>query len=251
MLVIAHRGDSAHRPENTLASFRRALEVGADHVELDVQLTRDDRLVVIHDPTLDRTTNGHGPVSEHSLEEIRALSAGYPTLFGDRYADQKVPTLEEAFELLRGRARVMIEIKRESVSEEAADGIEARIVEAVRQAEMFEHVGVASFLPLALARCRRIAPDLPRAALFAPNLPADVVAVGRDIEANLVLPHKSMLDDALAAAIKEAGLRLGTWVVDDPEELDSLARFGLIGAATNDPGGLLAHLAHTSRRAGE
>jgi len=241
VLLIAHRGDSAHRPENTLASFRRALEVGADHVELDVQLTRDDQLVVIHDPTLDRTTTGHGPISQHSLEEIRALSAGYPALFGDRYADQKVPTLEEAFDLLRGRARVMIEIKRESVSADTADGIEARIVEAVRQAEMTENVGVASFLPLALARCRRLAPELPRAALFAPNLPADVLAVSRDVEADLVLPHKSMLDDALAATIKEAGLRLGTWVVDDPDELDSLSRFDLIGAATNDPGRLIAH----------
>ena len=84
MLLIAHRGDSAHRPENTLSSFLRALEVGADNVELDVQLTRDGRLVVIHDATLDRTTTGQGPVASHGFEEIRALSAGYPAQFGDR-----------------------------------------------------------------------------------------------------------------------------------------------------------------------
>jgi len=242
VLLIAHRGDSAHRPENTLSSFLRALEVGADSVELDVQLTRDGRLVVIHDATLDRTTTGQGPVASHSLEEIRALSAGYPALYSDRYADEKIPTLDEAFELLRGRARVLIEIKPESVSHED-DGIEARVVEAVRRAEMTEHVGVASFHPLALVRCRHLAPELPRAVLFAPSVEAaGMVAIGLDIEAALVLPHKSMLDDALAAEIKGAGLHLGTWVVDDPAELDSLAGFGLTGVATNDPGALLAHL---------
>ena len=78
MLLLAHRGDSAHRPENTLASFLRALEVGADNVELDVQLTRDGRLIVIHDATLDRTTTGQGPVASHSLEEIRSLQRRLP-----------------------------------------------------------------------------------------------------------------------------------------------------------------------------
>ena len=242
MLLIAHRGDSVHRPENTLASFRRALEVGADNVELDVQLTRDGKLVVIHDPTLDRTTNGRGPVGEHSLDEIRALSAGYPTRFGDRFRDERVPTLDEAFELLRGRARILIEIKGESVTEDER-GIEERVVEAVTKARMNEHVGIASFLPLALARCRRIAPELPRATLFAPGTTADIVSVSREVEAGLVLPHKSMLDEALAGAVVAAGLHLGTWVVDDPDELDGLARFELTGVATNDPDALLAHLA--------
>ena len=243
MLLLAHRGDSAHRPENTLASFLRALEVGADNIELDVQLTRDGRLIVIHDPTLDRTTTGHGPIASHSLEEIRSLSAGYPALFGDRYADEKVPTLDEAFDLLRGRARVLIEIKPESVSDRD-DGIEARVVQAVRQAEMTGQVGIASFNPRALVRCRSFAPELPRAVLFAPGVETtQMLAIGLDIEAALVLPHKSMLDDALAAEIKGAGLHLGTWIVDDPDELDRLARFGLTGVGTNDPGSLLAHLA--------
>jgi glycerophosphoryl diester phosphodiesterase len=206
-----------------------------------VQLTRDGQLVVIHDPTLDRTTTGRGPVASHDLEEIRALSAGYPKLFGDRYLDEKVPTLEEAFELLRGHARVLIEIKPESVSDED-DGIESRVVRAVRQAKMTEHVGIASFLPRALLRCRRIAPELPRAVLFAPNVDTDMVAIGLDIEADLVLPHRSMLDAALAGAIRGAGLRLGTWIVDDPDDLDSLVHFGLAGVGTNDPGRLLAHL---------
>jgi hypothetical protein len=113
LLVIAHRGDSAHRPENTLASFASALEVGSQLVEFDVRLTRDGMPVVIHDATLDRTTTGTGPVREHTLSEVRAVSAGYPELFASAYASERVPTLAEALGFLRGRARVMIEIKEE------------------------------------------------------------------------------------------------------------------------------------------
>ena len=108
-LVIAHRGDSAHRPENTLASFAGALEVGATVVELDVQLTADGHVVVIHDPTLDRTTTGRGEVRRLTLAEVRAVSAGYPDRFGGAYADERVPSLSEAMALLRGRARVLVE----------------------------------------------------------------------------------------------------------------------------------------------
>jgi glycerophosphoryl diester phosphodiesterase len=85
-LVIAHRGDSAHRPENTLASFASALEVGADLVEFDVQLTRDGAVVVLHDPSLERTTTGRGDVRAMTLVELRAVSAGYPSRFGPAYA---------------------------------------------------------------------------------------------------------------------------------------------------------------------
>src|SRR6185295_11448303 len=118
-LIIAHRGDSAHRPENTLASFASALEVGADLVELDVQLTRDGEVVVIHDVTVDRTTNGSGDVRQMTLAEVRALSAGYPERFGPEYEGERVPTLAEALNLMHGRARVMIELKTESVSGDA------------------------------------------------------------------------------------------------------------------------------------
>src|SRR5262245_12792719 len=102
-LVIAHRGDSAHRPENTLASFASALEVGADLVEFDVQLTQDGAVVVLHDPTLERTTNGRGDIRRMTLAEVRAVSAGYPSRFGTAYAGERIPTLAEALGLLRER----------------------------------------------------------------------------------------------------------------------------------------------------
>jgi glycerophosphoryl diester phosphodiesterase len=91
-LVIAHRGDSFARPENTLLSFASALEAGAALVEFDVQLTRDQQVVVIHDPTVERTTDGRGAVKDLTLAEIRRLSAGYPQRFGDAHRGERVPT---------------------------------------------------------------------------------------------------------------------------------------------------------------
>src|SRR5512145_1053572 len=111
MIVIAHRGNSAHFPENTLASFDSALEIGAEYVELDVQLTSDGEVVVLHDPTVDRTTDGHGPISDLTLAQARRLCAGCPSRFGSTFATERIPTLREVLELVRGRARVLVEIK--------------------------------------------------------------------------------------------------------------------------------------------
>ncbi len=132
-LVIAHRGDSAHRPENTLASFASALELGASLVEFDVQLTSDGHAVVLHDPAVDRTTNGRGDVRQMKLAEVRALSAGYPERFGETWAGERVPTLAEVLGFLHGRVRVMIEIKKDSISDDEEGGIEARVIAEVRR----------------------------------------------------------------------------------------------------------------------
>jgi len=157
-LIIAHRGDSAHRPENTLASFASALEVGADIVELDVQLTKDGGVAVIHDATVDRTTDGSGRVADLTLQQLRGLSAGYPSRFGTNYAGERVPTLPEVLAFLKGRARALIEIKREAVSDDAAGGIEALTVEAIRRAGMIGDVALTSFERRALLRCRELGP---------------------------------------------------------------------------------------------
>lgn len=242
LLVIAHRGDSAHRPENTLVSFASALEAGAELVELDVQLTKDGHAIVLHDPTLDRTTSGRGKVREMTLAEVRAVSAGYPQRFGQAYAGERVPTLAEALALLRGRARVMIEIKRDSVTDLDAGGVEARTIAEVRRAGMAKDVALLSFDRRALRRCREQAPEMTRGHLFYRE-PAEVVVVGaREAGCEIVLPEKGMLSDALVEAVRAAELRLATWVVDDVEELRRLLRFDLFGVASNRPGEMLEAL---------
>ena len=238
-LIIAHRGDSAHVPENTLASFAAALEVGADLVEFDVQLTKDGQVVVIHDASVDRTTTGRGRVRDLTLAEIRALSAGYPSRFGEAHRGERVPTLAEALGLLKDRARVMVEIKADSVTDDAEGGIEARSIAEVRKTGMEKDVAFLSFSRRALLRCRKLAPEIVRGHLFEKAEPGEVLAGAREVASELVMPEKRMLSDELRDRGREAGLKLATWVVDDPEELRRLARFDLYGVASNRPGVML------------
>jgi glycerophosphoryl diester phosphodiesterase len=242
-LVIAHRGDSAHRPENTLASFASALEVGAALVELDVQLTADGHVVVIHDPELDRTTTGRGDVRRLTLAQVRAVSAGYPDRFGSRYAGERVPAFSEALALLRGRARVLVEIKAESVTDDAEGGIEARTAEEIRRAGMADSVALISFDHRAILRLAALAPEMTRGRLFGRTTADEVLGAARDAACQLVMPHKGQLSDALVERVHAAGLKLATWVVDEPAELRTLARFGLYGVGSNCPGVLLEAIA--------
>jgi glycerophosphoryl diester phosphodiesterase len=242
-LVIAHRGDSAHRPENTLASFAGALEVGATVVELDVQLTADGELVVIHDARLERTTTGAGDVRRMALTDVRAVSAGDPARFGSAWKGERVPTLAEALTLLEGRARALIEIKTESVTDERDGGVEARTVEIVRRLGLAETVALISFEHRALVRLKTLAPEIARGHLFGRTSPDEVLRSAEAAGCSLVMPHKSQLSDELAERVHGAGLTLATWVVDAPEELKQVARFGLYGVGSNCPGVLIDALA--------
>lgn len=241
-LIIAHRGDSAHRPENTLASFASALELGADLVEFDIQLSKDGQVLVIHDASLDRTTTGRGKVSELTLAEIRCFSAGYPERFGTAFAGERVPRLGEVLGLLRGRAQAMIEIKAESVTDADEEGIEALAVAEARKAGMLEEVAFISFDRRALARCRALAPEAARGSLFYRATPEQVLEGARAVASRLVMPEKGMLSEALRDQAKRADLLMATWVVDDPEELRALACFDLYGVGTNRPGVMLEAL---------
>ena len=241
-LVIAHRGDSARRPENTLASFASALEVGAEIVELDVHLTRDGEVVVIHDPTVDRTTDGTGRIADLTLAELRRVSAGYPARFGDEYRGERIPTLSEVLGLVRDRALAMIEVKYDAVTADAEGGIEAHTVAEVRKANMEKQVALISFSRVALVRCRQLAPAIPRGHLFHRAETADVLAGAREVATDLILPEKSMLTVELRDRAREAGLKLATWVVDDPAEMAALAHFDLYGIGSNRPGEMMEAL---------
>ena len=242
-LVIAHRGDSAHRPENTLAAFAGALELGVSAVELDIQLTRDGHVVVIHDVNLDRTTSGRGDVRQMTLAEVRAVSAGYPDRFGGEWAGERVPTLAEALALLRDRARAMIELKAESVTEDETGGLEALAVAEIRRSGMADKVALISFDQRAILRLRQLAPEISRGRIFGRTTTDNILADARATSSEVVLPHKNQLSDDLVARVRAAGIKLATWVVDEPEELRQLARFDLYGVGSNRPGVLLEAIA--------
>lgn len=238
-LIIAHRGDSAHRPENTLSAFASALELGAELVEMDVQLSRDGAAVVIHDSTVDRTTDGTGRVREMTLAELRRLSAGYPLRYGNAFPGERIPTLAEVLGLLRDRARAMIEIKPDSVTDDAEGGIEAVVVSEVRRAGAEKDVALISFDRRALLRCRALAPEIARGHVFERGRPGDFLAGAREAGCEVVMPHKRLLSDELRDRAREAGIKVATWVVDDPDELRALSRFDLFGVGSNRPGVLL------------
>jgi len=143
-LLIGHRGYPARYPENTLASFKAAMEAGCDMIELDVTLTKDRKVVVIHDDTLDRTTTGKGPVKNRSLEEIKTLDAG--GWFDARFATERVPELSEVLKLTTGRCLLNIEIKESAFEADyPADAIEHQVVGLVKTGGAMGRVVISSF----------------------------------------------------------------------------------------------------------
>src|ERR687886_2515618 len=148
--VVGHRGAMGHCPENTLASFERALELGADWIELDVHLSRDGALVVIHDESLDRTTDGHGLVKDHTLAELKRLDAG--AWFGAAFAGQGIPTLDEVLVWAGERDTIVdIEIKNAPIY---YAGIEEAVIRTLDRYGMTERAIVISFDHRSVARVK-------------------------------------------------------------------------------------------------
>lgn len=243
-LVIAHRGNSAAAPENTFASFESALRVGATLVECDVQMTRDGQLVVIHDPTLDRTSDRRGDVRTLSLAEVRQADVSYPQVFGSTFPRQQVPTLGELLAFLKGRARLMLEIKADSSlpdSDEFERRIAAEIVKSgVRfSSNMETDIALLSFSTAILERMAGILPDAPRGHLFYRD-PAEVIfAAAARVRASFVMPEKGHLSPALLKLARQQNLRVATWVCDDPAEFQQLGTLDLLGIGTNRPAAMI------------
>jgi glycerophosphoryl diester phosphodiesterase len=232
-LNIAHRGASAYAPGNTLAAFRLALEMGADGFELDVMLSADGHLVVIHDDTVDRTTDGSGPVRQKTLAELKALDAG--ARFAVRFAGERIPTLEEVFDLVaENRAFVNVEIKTDSPK---GDGLEKRLVALIRAYGLRERLLISSFNPFALWRMRRLAPDLPLALLYAEDLPVYLrdrwfAFLSRPDALN---PSFGMATQEHVRWAKSKRYPLYVWTVDEEPEMRRLIALGVDGIITNKP----------------
>jgi glycerophosphoryl diester phosphodiesterase len=216
-LVIGHRGAMGHCPENTLLSFERAAELGAEWVELDVHTSRDGTLMVIHDPTLERTTNGSGHVADHSLLELKSLDAGQ---------GQPIPTLDEVLLWARQRG-IGVDIEVKQASPEA-------IVEAVERAGMRDQVLISSFNHPLVRQVRMLQPRLRVGMLYA-HRAIDPVAMAADAGAGWLLPHWSYVVPEDVQTIHAAGLEVWTWATSDPEVLRALIAAGVDGIATNHP----------------
>lgn len=226
--VIAHRGASGTAPENTMAAFRRAVELGASFIETDLHLTRDARLVAIHDATVDRTTNGHGLVKEHTLAELRKLDAG--SWFDPKFAGEHIPTLEEIIAFAR-EADVVFYLE---VKSEDNWGVEHSLVGALRQAQEVARAAILSFDLSALANVRRREPTLISGFLFdkpSENPVDDAARVG----VRQIAPHHKLLNKELVDSAHRAYIQVVTWTVNEPEEIRAALATGVNGLMTDYP----------------
>jgi glycerophosphoryl diester phosphodiesterase len=209
------------------------MDSGADEVELDVVLCATGEPVVIHNETLDKTTEGTGAVAEKSLAEIKELDAG--SWFEEKFRGTTVPTLEEVFELVGGKVAVNVEIKGESLR---ADGLERVVVESIRRHGMTDNVIASSFNPCRLWRVRQLAPEIKTALIFSPYNSwylrrawfASILKVG-----GLHAFH-STVDKRFVGRAHRRGRWVYAWTVDEPEMMLRLMRTGVDGVVTNDPG---------------
>lgn len=238
-LIVAHRGASHAAPQNTLAAFRLAADLGADGVELDVHLTADGVPVVIHDATVEATTDGSGQVTALTLAQVKALDAG--VRFHASFAGERVPTLEEVLTAVGHRLLINIELKDFSPRDR---GLEATVAALVQRLGLTGRVWFSSFNPLALRRVRRYAPDIPAGMLYDNSLPLPLrqrwLAPITPHEA--LHPHHALVTPALVAQAHRRGLRVATWTVDDPALAERLATWGVDALITNEPERLLAAL---------
>lgn len=230
IINFAHRGASAVCPENTMAAFRKSLELGATGIETDVQMTKDGGLVLIHDETLNRTTTGSGYVKDKTLGEILELDAG--SWFGAKFSGEQIPTLEDLLDLLQEQDTILnIELKNGVF---LYPGMEEKVIAAVREFNMSDRVIFSSFNHYSLAYCKSLAPDIKTGILYMEGLyrPWDYAATlgANALHAN----HYAVLPDFVAEATKH-GIAYHPFTVNDPARMAYLIEAGVSGIITDYP----------------
>jgi glycerophosphoryl diester phosphodiesterase len=216
MLKIGHRGAKFYEPENTLRSFRKALELGVDAVELDVRRTKDGEVVVIHDAEVDRTTNGKGLVSELTLEEIKKLVTD---------KGEKIPTLEEALDFLDKKVKVLIELKE--------TGIEEDVLNLIREKELEKNVILISFLESALGKIRALNKDVETGLIYVRH--ENPVKAALELKANYLLPLYRFTRAEEIKKAHENGLKIIVWTINDEKEVSVYVKKGVDGITSDKP----------------
>jgi glycerophosphoryl diester phosphodiesterase len=229
LLLGGHRGNPDEFPENTLASFRSAIDLGVDVIECDVHLTADGQLAVIHDHLLDRTTNGRGFVRDLTMAEIKRLDAG--SWKSPQFSGERVPTLTEVLEVARGRVGVAIEIKNLPLT---YPGIERAVLDTVAAAQMVGDVVAIAFDHRCLRRLRELSPAILLGALEA-SRPVDVLGLLDDAGAEVFCPHWSAVEPETARELHDAGKLIGVWTVDEPVALAWTKALPANAVYTNKP----------------
>ena len=224
MLVIGHRGAPALAPENTLPSFVRAIELGVDYIEFDVRASKDGRLVIMHDETVNRTTSAGGLVSSYSLTLLRKLDAG--RWFGEEFRNVRIPTVEEVLRLAKGKTAVAIHIKQE--------GIEDEVLNMVREFKMIHDCMILA--PLTLSRKIKLSePRIPIQADLPEINPRDAIDMLAENLVDIASIHIKKLSKRLVRLCHRSGLLVNVWDVDKPEQVKECEESDVDFITTNDP----------------
>ena len=216
MLRVGHRGAKAYAPENTLTSFKKAMEIGVDAVELDVRKTKDGQLVVIHDADVKRTTDGKGLVSELTLAQIKSFSAE---------GGEKIPTLQEALDFLDKKVKVLVELKE--------TGVEKQVLSTVNERGLEKNVVIVSFLEEALKKIRELDKGIETGLIYAKH--SNPVKAALTLKANYLLALYRFTHTATVQKAHENGLKIIVWTINTPEEAQEYAKKGVDGIASDKP----------------
>lgn len=240
--IIAHRGASGHAPENTLASIEKAIVMGAEMIDIDVHLTKDNHIVVIHDELVDRTTNGTGKVHEKTLEEIKALDAG--SWFSPIFKNEKVPTLSEVLTLIDGRTQCLIEIK--SKEHTIYDGFSKQLVEEIHGHNAMEWTVIQSYEDEYLDLVYDFAPDVKTKKIIMgedePHLLSFFIQSKHFVSNRVqhhylesVNPQFEALSIRRVHKLKARGYKVYTYVVNEREDMLKMLNMGVNGIITDFP----------------
>lgn len=231
-VIFAHRGASAHAPENTLAAFELALEHGADAIELDAKLSADGHVVVIHDATVDRTTGVYGRVKDMSLAELRALGAG--GFFSSHFSTEKIPMLEEVFETLGKRLFINIELTNYTTPR---DHLVESVCILVKKFNLQKHVLFSSFYGLNLSKARGYLPDVPCGLLALNGLPGAWARSFGFAFGKYAALHPNLVDvtrEQIQRVHRLKG-RVHVWTANPEADIRRLFGWGVDGIFTDDP----------------
>jgi glycerophosphoryl diester phosphodiesterase len=216
LLKIGHRGARAYEPENTLSSFRRALELGVDAVELDVRKTFDNKLVVIHNANVNKTTNGSGEVNELTLEEIKGFVIE---------KIEHVPTLEEVLDTVANRVKVLVELKE--------TGTEEQVINLIRRKQLAENVILISFHEDILRKVRELSDELKTGLIYVRH--KNPIQAALDLNVKYLLPLYRFTHSANVKKAHEAGLKVIVWTINNKEEVEEYKKKGVDGIASDRP----------------
>ena len=232
-VIFAHRGASAHAPENTLAAFELALAQNADAIELDVKLSADGKAVVIHDATVDRTTGSRGRVRDLSFQELRSLDAG--VFFAERYRGEKIPSLEEVFEAVGKRTFINVELTNYTTPR---DALVETVCMLVKKFGLQNRVLFSSFFASNLSKARAYLPEVPRGLLAYHGL---LGAWARSFGFNFgryqaLHPYLKDVSSQQVQRVHRLNRRIHVWTVNAAEDMRRLLHWGVDGIFTDDPG---------------